>query len=114
MNSFSPISYGFRLAFRRPFIPLAEIAWRWSFAAAAITLVWLFFREYLASLPVTRVDRLLLASNQPVLIFRALHRILSGSAFRFTEAGVLVALGLVVAWIALASLGRVATVNAIL
>lgn len=114
MNSFSPTSHGFRLAFRRPSIPLAEIAWRWSFAAAAFTLGWLFFREYLASLPVNRVDRLLLASNQPVLISRALHRIFSGSAFRFTEAGVLVAIAFVVAWIALASLGRAATVSAIL
>lgn len=114
MNSFSPTSHGFRLAFRRPSIALAEIAWRWSFAASAFTLIWLFFREYFASLPVTRVDRLLLASNQPVLISRALHRIFSGSAFRFTEAGVLVALTLAIAWIALASLGRAATVNAIL
>jgi hypothetical protein len=113
MNSFSPTSHGFRLAFRCPSIPLAEIVWRWSFTAAAFTLGWLFFREYFAGLPVNRVDRLLLASNQPILISRALHRIFSGSAFRFTEAGVLVALALVIAWIALASLGRVVTVNAI-
>ena len=113
MNSFSPTSQGFRLAFRRLSIPLAEIAWRWSFASAALVLGWLFFREYLASLPVTRVDRLLLASNQPILISRATHRIFSGSAFRFTEAGILLAIALVMAWIVLASLGRATTVNAI-
>jgi hypothetical protein len=113
MNSFSPTAHGFRIAFRRPSIPLAEIAWRWSLAAAALMLIWLFFREYFASLAVTRVDRLLLASNQPILISRALHRIFSGSTFRFTEAGILIALALVIAWIALASLGRAVTVNAI-
>lgn len=114
MNSFSPTAHGFRLAFRRPAVPLAEIAWRWSFAAAALVLSWLFLREYLDSLPVTRVDRLLLGSQQPILVSRAIHRIFAGSAFRFTEAGVLLALGLVIAWIAVASLGRATTVNAIL
>ena len=114
MNSFSPTAQGFRLAFRRPSIPLAEIAWRWSFASAGLVLAWLFLREYLASLPVNRVDRLLLGSQQPILISRAIHRIFSGSAFRFTEAGILLAIGLAVAWIALSSLGRATTVNAIL
>lgn len=114
MNSFSPTSQGFRVTFRRPAIPVAEIAWRWSFAGAGLALAWLFLREYLDTLPVTRLDRLLLGTQQPVLISRALHRIFSGSAFRFTEAGMLLALGLVIAWIIVGSLGRAATVVAIL
>jgi hypothetical protein len=114
VNSFSPSSNGFRLAFRQPSIPLAETAWRWSFAGAAFVLDWLFLREYLASLPVNRIDRLLLGSQQPILISRAIHRIFAGSAFRFTQAGILLAIGLAVAWIALSSLGRAATVKAIL
>ena len=114
MNSFFPTSHGFRLASRRPSIPLAELAWRWSFAAAALTLSWLFLFEYLDSLRVTRGDRLLLISRQPVLVARAIHRIFQGSAFRFTEAGVLLGLGLAIAWIVLASLGRMAIVNSVL
>lgn len=114
MNSFSPTAHGLGVVFRRPLIALAEIVWRWTFAATALTLTWFFFREYLGSLPVTLIDRLLLASNQPVLIFQALHRIFSGSAFRFTEAGVLLAIGLAIAWVALASFGRAVTVNAAL
>jgi hypothetical protein len=114
MNSFSPTSQGFRLILRRPAIPFAEIAWRWSFVAAAWVLGAIFLFEYMDSLPVTTANRLLLATRQPILISRAIHRIFHGSAFRFTEAGVLLAIGLIVAWIALASFGRAATVDALM
>lgn len=114
MNALGPTSHGFRLPFRRPALTLAEIAWRWSFAAAAWVLGIMFLFEYMDSLPVTRIDRLLLRTRQPALIARAVHRIFEGSAFRFTKAGVLLGLGLTVAWIVLASLGRAATVKAVL
>jgi hypothetical protein len=114
MNSFLPASHGFRLILRRPAIPFAEIAWRWSFVATAWVLGAMFLFEYMDSLPVTTADRLLLATRQPILISRAIHRIFHGSAFRFTEAGVLLAIGLTIAWIALASFGRAATVAAVL
>jgi hypothetical protein len=113
MNPLSPTAQGFRLIFRRPLIPLAEIVWRWSFVAAAGVLITLFFVEYTDSLPVTRAQQLLLGIGQPILISRALHRIFRGSALRFTEAGILVAMGLVVAWIVLASLGRAATIHSV-
>jgi hypothetical protein len=114
MSSFSPTTEGFRLIFRRPEIPLAEIAWRWSFAVAAWLLGIVFLLEYMGSLPVDAVDRLLLASQQPSLAARAIHRIFHGSAFRFTEAGIPLLVGLAIAWIALASLGRAATLAALL
>jgi hypothetical protein len=114
VNSFSPTSAGFRLIFRRPAIPFAEMAWRWSFAGAAWVLGILFLFEYMDSLPVTTVDRLLLQTRQPALVARALHRILAGSTFRFTEAAVLLVISLGIAWVVLASFGRMATVNAVL
>jgi hypothetical protein len=114
MSSFSPTAEGFRMIFRRPAIPFAEIAWRWTFAAAAWVLGTAFLLGYMGSLPVTAADRLLLGTQQPVLISRALQRIFQGSAFRFTEAGVVVLLGLAIAWIVLASLGRAATLSALL
>jgi hypothetical protein len=48
-----------------------------------------------------------------VLVVRAIQRIFRGSAFRFTEGGILLGIGLTVAWIALASLGRAATLNSL-
>src|SRR5271165_2022534 len=113
MGSFSPTAEGFKLIFRRTAIPCAEIAWRWTFAAAAWLLGAYFLLEYMGSLPVTAADRLLLGTQQPVLISRALQRIFHGSAFRFTEAGIVVLIALAVAWMVLASLGRAATLAAI-
>lgn len=108
----SPISAGFGLVFRRPSLPLAEIAWRWSFAATAWFLVSIFFVAYLGSLPVNALDRALLRSGQPALIARALHRIFAGSGFRFTSTGILITLGLIIGWILLASFSRLAIVKA--
>ena len=114
MNALSPTSHGFGLAFRRPAIALAEITWRWSFAAAVWVLGIMFLSEYMDSLPVTRADRLLLRTRQPELIARVIQRIFGGSAFRFTEAAILLAIGLTGAWIVLASLGRTATLRSVI
>src|SRR5581483_2699891 len=113
MRTLSPTANGFRLIFRRPSISFAEIAWRWSFATAAWFLFGAFLLEYANTLPVDAVDRFLLGTHQPVLIVRALQRIFHGSALRFTESGILLALVLALAWIVLASLGRAATLKAI-
>jgi hypothetical protein len=112
--STSPTAEGFKLIFRRPAIALAEIAWRWSFAAAAWFLIALFLIAYADSLPVNALDRLLLGTQQPILVLRAIQRIFHGSAFRFVEAGTVLAIALTLAWIVLASFGRVATLKALL
>ena len=112
MSSSSPASVGFGTIFRRPSILLAEIAWRWSYAAAAWFLVSIFFAAYMGSLPVSALDRALLRSGQPALIARALHHIFSGSGFRFTTTGILLTIGLIIGWLVLGSLSRFAIVRA--
>ncbi|PYV78053.1 MAG: hypothetical protein DMG97_00275 [Acidobacteria bacterium] len=114
MASLSPTAEGFRILLRRPIIPLAEIAWRWTFAAAAWFLAAMFLLEYADTLPVKALDRLLLASQQPLLVGHAIQRIFEGSAFRFTKAGILLALALVLGWIVLASLGRTLTLRSLI
>src|SRR3984893_5641553 len=114
MSSPSPTAAGFRLILRRPAIVLAEIAWRWSFTAAVWFLGGAFLLQYAGSLSVNSVDRLLLGTRQPALILRALQRIFHGSALRFTTSGILLAIALTIAWILLASLGRAATLNAMM
>lgn len=114
MGSPSPTAAGFRLILRRPVVALAEIAWRWSFAVAVWFLGGAFLLQYADSLSVNTVDRLLLGTRQPALILRALHRIFHGSALRLTTSGILLAIALTIAWIVLASLGRAATLKAIM
>jgi hypothetical protein len=109
----SPLITGLRVIARRPAILLAEISWRWTFAAATWFLAIVFAVEYLDSLQVNAVSRFLLGSGEPILIARALKRIFEGSAFRFSEAGILLGLGIAGAWLLLAPVGRVATIDSI-
>jgi hypothetical protein len=110
----SPTLEGFRTMFSRPSFGLAEIAWRWSFGAAAGLLLAFSFFEYLDTLPVSKGDLLLLRTNQPLLFSRALLHVFRGSAFRVVETAIVLTLTLGAAWIVVASLGRAATVKALL
>ena len=110
----SPTLEGFRAILRRPSFGLAEIAWRWSFGAAAGLLIAFSFFEYLDTLPVSKGDLLLLRTGQPVLISRAIVHVFHGSAFRVIETGVVLLLALGAAWIVVASLARAATMKALL
>jgi hypothetical protein len=114
MKPRSPTLEGFRTMFSRPSFGLAEIAWRWSFGAAAGLLLAFSFFEYLDTLPVSKGDLLLLRTNQPVLFSRALLHVFRGSAFRVVETAIVLTLTLGSAWIVAASLGRAATVKVLL
>ncbi len=85
MKPRSPTLEGFRAYSRRPSFGLAEIAWRWSFGAAASLLLVFSFFKFLDTLPVGKADLLLLRSRQLPLIFRAVAHIFRGSAFRVVE-----------------------------
>jgi hypothetical protein len=110
----SPALLGFRAIFHRPSLGLAEMAWRWSFTAAAGLLLFFSLFEYLDTLPVSNADLLLLRTSQPVLISRALLHIFRGSGFRVMQTALLLGLTLGMAWVAVASLARAATVKAVL
>jgi len=114
MKRHSPSLEGFRAIFREPSFGLAEIAWRWSYGVAAGLLVTFSFLEYLDTLPVTRSELFLLRTRQPVLISQAMAHIFRGSALRVVAAMIVLGLALAMAWIATASLGRAATLKAVL
>lgn len=114
MSRVSPTLEGFRAAFRSPALTFAEIAWRWAVGATATALFLFTFFEYLNTLPVSRGDSALLSTRHPALIGRALSHILRGSLNRVVLAGLLVGVSLSVLWIIVASIGRAATVRALL
>ena len=99
---------------RWPSLGLAEIAWRWSFAAAAAVLFTFYVGEYLDTVPVTRGELFLLRTRQPVLIAQAIAQVFRGSAQRLVPAALVLVVALVIAWILTASLGRAALVKALL
>jgi hypothetical protein len=114
MSRISPTLEGFRAAFRRPSLTLAEIAWRWTVGATATVLVAFSLLEYLDTLPVTGGDILLLRTRQPILIGQALGHIFRGSAPRIVMAELLAAVALTCLWIVAASMGRATTVRSLI
>lgn len=100
--------------FRHPSFGFAEIAWRWSFGAAAFGLIAFTFLEYLRTLEVSGADLLLLKSRQPILVSRALRDIFGGSGFRAVRADLILAFALAMAWIVLAAFARGAITNDLL
>ena len=113
MSIFSSTAQGFRLIFRRPAIPFAEIVSRWTVGVGGWFLLAALLTEYANTLHVNKLDRLLLGTQQPALVLRALQRIFHGSALRFTESGIVLAIAMTVAWIVIASLGRLVTLRSI-
>ena len=112
--SVSPTLEGFRASFRRPSLTFTEIAWRWTVGAVAWGLFLFSLVEYLGSLPITNGDAALLRTRQPFLVGRAIAHILRGSLSRAGAAALLAALALSLLWIVAASVGRAATVRAVL
>jgi len=110
----SPTLEGFRAAFRKPSLTLAEVAWRWTVGSTACALAAFAFLEYLDTLAVTQGDLLLLRTRHPVLVGRAIAHILHGSLNRVVAAGLVGALAVSWLWILAASVGRTATVRALL
>jgi hypothetical protein len=110
----SPTAEGFRAAFRRPSLTLAEMMWRWTAGASAAALFVLGLFEYLDTLPVTNGELLFLRTRHPYLVGEAIAHILRGSLNRAVSAGLFAALMLMVLWIVAASLGRIATVRVLL
>ena len=112
--STSPTSEGFRAAFRRPSLTLAEISWRWTAGATAAALFVFALFEYLDTLLVTNGELLFLRSRQPYLVGEAIAHILRGSLNRVVIAGILGVFLLASLWIVAASVGRIATVRSLL
>ncbi len=110
----SPTIEGFRAAYRRPSLTFAEIAWRWTIGATTAALFVFYCVEYLDTLPVDTEDSLLLSTRQPMLVGKAIAHILRGSLNRAILAALLAALVLSLLWIVAASMGRLATVRALL
>lgn len=114
MSLTSPTLEGFRAAIRRPSLTFAEISWRWAVGAVAWALFLFSFFEFLNTLLVSNSDAALLRTRHPLLVGRAISHILRGSLNRAVFAMLVATLALCVLWIIAASIGRAATVRALL
>ena len=110
----SPTVEGFRVAFRRPSLAVAEITWRWAIGTTAVTVFFFGLVEYLRTLTVNNAELLFLRSRQPILIGQAIAHMLRGSGTRAMLAALLATIALACLWMIAASIGRMATVRALL
>jgi hypothetical protein len=110
----SPTAEGFRAAFRRPSLTLAEVMWRWTAGATAAALFLFGLFEYLNTLPLTNGELLFLRTRHPYLVGEAIAHIFRGTLNRVVVAGLLLALLLGLLWSVAASVGRIATVRVLL
>lgn len=114
MSRVSPTMEGFRVAFRWPLLILAEITWRWAVGATATALFFFGLFEYLSTLPVSRGEMLFLRSRQPYLVGQAILHILRGSLSRAVLSLLVATLLVTLIWALAGTLGRIATVRAML
>jgi hypothetical protein len=95
-------------------LTFAEITWRWAVGATATVLFLFGLFEFLDTLPVTNGELLFLRTRNPFLVSQAIAHILRGHLSRGLLSLILAALLLAAIWIVAASLGRIATVEALL
>jgi hypothetical protein len=110
----SPTTEGFRAALRRPAFALGEISWRWVMGAIATAVFFFGLFEYLDTLPVSSGELLFLRTRNPYLVSEAFAHIFRGSLGRAALAALLASLLLGMLWSIAASVGRIATVRALL
>ena len=110
--SLSPTAEGFRAAFRRPSLTFGEVSWRWVTGATATSVFFFGLFEFLKTLPVSNGELLLLRSRQPYLVGQAIAHILRGSMPRVVMSTMLAAILLALLWMIAGSVGRIATVRA--
>jgi hypothetical protein len=110
----SPLRAGFSAVWRRPSLVLAEIAWRWVWGLASLLMLVVAGRAYLRSLTVSGAERFELRSGNPSLFVDAIARIFEGSGGLFIKLALVVLPPIVLLWIIAASLGRAATLDALL
>jgi len=113
MASESPISEGFRTAFREPAIALAEIAWRWTFGLAVLALAIGSLLAYLDTVTVSNAEVLALRGHSLGLIADAIGHILQTGS-RLASAAAIVLPAIFGLWVVAATMGRAATLKALL
>jgi len=113
VKSLSPTLEGFRAALRRPSLTFAEVMWRWVVGATAIALFFFGLFEYMGTLPVTNGELLFLRTRHPFLVAQAIAHIFRGSLGRAVISMMLAVVMMTMLWIVVASLGRMATLRAL-
>ena len=110
-NTPNPARAGIAVVLRRPGIFFAEIAWRWTFGAAAIALLLFTWLEFLRGIEISEAEYAL--RNSPLGAADALARVLGANTGPLLRAAAVLLPGLALLWIVAGSLGRGVTLRAL-
>jgi hypothetical protein len=114
MSRSHAVRNGFGAVFREPGLFAAELAWRWTFWAAAWLLLAYALLMFLQSLPVSDRDYFGLIGPIPGTAKTALANIFQGSGPKLLRLAIALYAGLSVLWWFAASAGRSATLRVLL
>ncbi len=114
MSKSHAVREGFAAIFRDPLVYIAELAWRWTYTLAAGLVVTYGVLLFLNSLPVSDRDLFGLSGIVPGLYGAALANIFKGSGPKMVRLAIMLSLSLGMLWFVAASLGRSATLTALL
>ena len=98
---------------RAPASILAEIAWRWTFGVALWAVLYYSFREYFATVEISRAEYVALRSLAPSTWMAITVRVMVALVTGLRVIGPIIIPALLILWIALATIGRVATIRAL-
>ena len=107
----SPFRDGFAALRHEPALLAAELTWRWCFGVSMLALAIFATGTFLDSIPVSKLDELLLGTFQPHLLAAALRHIFRGTLSRFLLEQALLILGVTLLWSFASAVGRAATLR---
>jgi hypothetical protein len=98
---------------RAPFVVIAEIAWRWTFGLGAAAILYYGFREYFATVTISRAEYYSLRAFEPASWMGIVARVVVATEMGLHAIGPIIIPAILILWIALATLGRAASVRAL-
>jgi hypothetical protein len=107
----SPLRDGWRVLMRAPFVVISEIAWRWTFGLAASAILYYGFREYFATVTISRAEYYSLRAFEPASWMGIVARVIVAAEMGLHVIGPVIVPAILILWITLATLGRAASVR---
>jgi hypothetical protein len=104
---------GWRVLMRAPGVVISEIIWRWTFGIAFWALLFFSFHNYLSSIEISQSEYALMKALAPFTWMAITVRVMAAIVQGFRDMSPILFPALCLLWVALASLGRVASVRAL-
>jgi len=102
------------MVWQEPALVIGEIAWRWTFGLIMLLVLTFAFTVYLSTIEVPAAALWLISTREPAAIAAAVFYISRDSGWAATRISLVALPPLGVLWIVIASVGRAATLQAIL